>query len=168
MGKRQLIHELPASVGTLVYLNDPMSERVADWVKKSLYEIDTMSITEIERSSPTRFTDNGSFVLIAHHDPGLEGLARAAIALRKFGSSYRHYVVCFAFPSSRGTHERRRDDLRTASSGRKHGWSEFLVLPVGPRLLHDSLVASRLRFSAKQSRHIGMHSVKTWWRLYLI
>ena len=146
---RQLIHELPASVGTLVYLNDPMSERVADWVKKSLHEIDTMSITEIERSSPTRFTDNGSFVLIAHHDPGLEGLARAAIALRKFGSSYQHYVVCFAFPSSRGTHERRRDDLRTASSGRKHGWSEFLVLPVGPRLLHDSLVASRLRFSAE-------------------
>ena len=145
----RLIHELPASVSTLVHLDDPMSECVADWVKESLYQIDTMSITEIENSSPTRITDNGSFVLIAHHDPGLEGLARAAIALRKFGSSYRHYVVCFAFPSSRGTHERRRDDLRTASGGRQYGWSEFLVLPVGARRLHDSLVASRLRFSAE-------------------
>lgn len=145
----QLIHELPASVDTLVYLNDPMSECVADWVQDSLQGIDTMSMTDIERSSPNRSSGNGSFVLIAHHDPGLEGLARSAIALRKFGSSYRHYVVCFAFPSSRKSHDRRRDDLRTASGGRKYGWSEFFVLPVGARLLHDSLVASHLGFSTE-------------------
>ena len=145
----RLIHELPASASTLVHLDDPMSECVANWIKESLDEVDTISITGIERSSLTGITDSGSFVLIAHHDPGLEGLARAAIALRKFGSSYRHYVVCFAFPSSRGAHERRRDDLRTASGGRQYGWSEFLVLPVGARLLHDSLVASRLGFSAE-------------------
>ena len=35
----------------------------------------------------------------------------------------------------------------TAIGGRQYGWSEFLVLPVGARRLHDSLVASRLRFS---------------------
>lgn len=161
--RRQLIHELPASVRTLVYLNDPMSERVADWIKESIYEVDAMSIKEIEGSSQTRFTGNGSFVLIAHHDPGLEGLARAAIALRKFGSPYRHYVICFAFPSSKGTHKRRRDDLRTASGGQKYGWSEFLVLPVGAHLLHDSLVASRLRISAEaveaQSDKLGQDLV---------
>ena len=145
----QLFHELPASVSTLVHLDDPMSGRVADWVKESLYTFDKMSITEFESSSPTHTSDNGSVVLIAHHDPGLEGLARAAIELRDFGSAYRHYVVCFAFPSSREIYERRRDDLRTAIGGRQYGWSEFLVLPVGARRLHDSLVASRLRFSAE-------------------
>lgn len=143
---KRLIHELPASVHTLVYVDNKMSEEVAKWIAKSLrsYAV-PKSLEEVEADAANHDTENGSFVVIAHHDPGLEGLARASIALRRLGSVHRHYVVCYGFPSSRMEHERLRSDLRMAPGGAKYGWSEFMVLPVGVTRIHDPLVSHRSR-----------------------
>ena len=92
----RLIHELPASASTLVHLDDPMSECVANWIKESLDEVDTISITGIERSSLTGITDSGSFVLIAHHDPGLRVLP--VRPLRSGNSAVLTDTMLFASP----------------------------------------------------------------------
>lgn len=145
----RLIHELPASVSALVYVDNHMSKEVANWIKESLgINAVTRSLEQVESDALNHDPDNGSFVVIAHHDPGLEGLMRASIALRKLGNIHRHYVVCYWFPSSRLEHERLRNDLRTAPDRHKYGWSEFVVLPVGVTLLHDPLISHRSRCTA--------------------
>lgn len=148
---RRLIHELPASVRTLVYVDNTMSAKVANWIQASLgRHVVARSLEEVEDDATNHDTENGSFVVIAHHDPGLEGLARASIALRRLGNVHRHYVVCYGFPSSRMEHERLRSDLRMAPDGPKYGWSEFVVLPVGVALIHDPLVSQRTRLTTEE------------------
>ena len=139
----RLIHELPASVSTLLYVDHPQAKQVAEWtadqlgprvVAKPLDQLDT----NIEDSSPTN-----TIGLIAYDDPDLEDLARASIELRPLPHVHRHYVVCYGFPASRVDYDRRRSDLRMAPNDRRYRWSEFLILPVGAPSLHDSLISYR-------------------------
>ena len=140
---RHLIHELPASVRTLLHVDDPMAKQVADWaatqlgthvVAKPLEDLDPNT----EDPEPTN-----TIAVVTYDDPDLEDLTRATIDLRKLPKVNRHYVVCYGFPAARVDYERRRSDLRMAPQGRRYGWSEFLILPVGPTPLHDSLAAYR-------------------------
>ena len=152
--RQRLIHELPASVRTLLHVGDCMSERIAEWIAellgphvvvKELARLDP----ESEDASPTN-----TIAVIAHCDPDLENLSRASIALRRLSGIHRHYVVGYGFPSSRVEHERRRDDLTMTSTVPRHGWSEFLVVPVGAAVLHDSLTVCRgVLSSATLQRH---------------
>lgn len=146
--KDQLIHELPASVNTLVYADEELSKQVADWIKQELgSHLATISLEEIEADVPEKDISQKPVVVIAYQDPGLELLTRASIALRRHESGYRHYVVCYEFPSSRMEHDRLREDLLRGPNGRKFGWSEFLVLPVGVPALHESLFSYRQQCS---------------------
>ena len=138
-----LIHELPASVRTLLHVDDPMAKQVAEWtaeqlgphvLAKPLEQLDPNS----EDPSPTN-----TVAVIAYDDPDLEGLTRATIELRHLPKVHRHYVVCYGFPASRVDYERRRSDLQMAPDGRRYCWSEFLILPAGATTLHDSLVSYR-------------------------
>lgn len=147
-----LIHDLPASACTLLHVDDPMAEQVAEWtadhlgphvVAKPLEQLDT----NIEDPSPTN-----TIAVIAYDDPDLEDLTRASIALRRLPNVHRHYVVCYAFPASRVDYERRRSDLRMAPNGRRYGWSEFLILPVGATTLHDSLASYRQLLTSENLR----------------
>ena len=152
--KEQLVHELPASVRTLLHVDDGVARLIARWlaeelgphvVVKELARLDP----ESEDASPTN-----TIAVIAHHDPDLEDLARASIALRRLPGIHRHYVVGYGFPSSRVEHKRRRDDLTMTSTRPRYGWSEFLVIPVGAEVLHDSFAVHRRVLSpATLQRH---------------
>ena len=141
--RERLVHELPASASVLVFVDEQMAKKVAQWTKEALGpHVTTMSLQELEQ----RDDDYGAIdtlVVFAYDDPDLEQLARASIALRRFPSVHRHYVVCYGFPSSRREYERRRSDLQLRSRGAQYGWSEFLILPVGPPIVHESLVTYR-------------------------
>ncbi|MDE0443414.1 MAG: hypothetical protein OXL38_15005 [Gammaproteobacteria bacterium] len=136
----RLVHELPASTSTLVYV-DETAKRVAEWAGEKLGP--HVVTTHLERLDQCHNSATSTIVVFAYDDPDLEQLARASIALRAFPNANRHYVVCYGFPSSRVEHERRRSDRQMRARGPRYGWSEFLVLPVGPTVVHESLMAYR-------------------------
>ena len=145
--RTNLVHQLPASVRTLVHIGDTISRRVAEWINRALREqVTTISLSEIADLTDAAHR-GGSVVVVAHHDPGLDSLREASIALRHMDTVHRHYVVCYAFPSSQAEHQRRKDDLRMGAQRDQHGWSEFLVLPVGAAGLHESLITHRKLFT---------------------
>ena len=142
--RRHLIHQLPASAHTILYVNDDSSQLVANWVNQAIAGCcKVMSLEEFQVDGSGSKDHNSSFVIIAHQDPGFDALGKAAIALRQVGQSHRHYVLCYAFPSSRVDHNRLKDDLRLQAGGGLYGWSEFMVLPVGSPNLHEALAAHR-------------------------
>lgn len=142
-----LAHELPASVSALVHIGDPMSESLASWVDEALKgKLAIESLSKIKELMNNGVTVDDSVVVVAHHDPGLEGLRKAAIALRQLkhmNCVHRHFLIGYAFPPSQTEHDRLKDDLRRGPGGpRQYGWSEYLVLPVGAAPLHESLTPS--------------------------
>ncbi|MYG14710.1 MAG: hypothetical protein F4171_18235 [Gammaproteobacteria bacterium] len=147
--RKFLIHDLPASVRTLLYVDDPMAKQVADWTTRHLgSHVVAKPLNQLDPSTEGSSATN-TVAVIAYDDPGLEDLTRAAIELRRIPDINRHFVVCYGFPASRVDYERRRSDLQMAPNGRRYGWTEFLVLPVGPTALHDSLVSYRQLLAAK-------------------
>ena len=132
-----LVHELPASVRTLVHVGDRMSAVVASWLHEALgNHVVTKSLDELIGAHAA----SGSVVVVAYQDPGLELLRQSSVALRSMEGVHRHYVVGYAFPSSSGEHRRLKEDLCMGRNGPKYGWSEYLVLPVGADTVHESLV----------------------------
>ena len=141
--KQRLVHELPASVRTLLHVDDTMAELIAKWVAEELGpHVVVNDLAGFDAGSEDT-SPNNTIAIIAHDDPDLEDLARASIALRQLPDTHRHYVVGYGFPSSRVEYERRRADLCMASNPPHYGWSQFLVLPVGAAILHDSFAAHR-------------------------
>ena len=141
--RKKLIHELPASVRTLLYVDDMMAKVVANWISKALGEhVVAKPLEQLDPNTEDKGPQN-TFVVIAHDDPDLENLTHASIALRHLPKAHRHYVLCYGFPPSRAEHERRRFDLRMSPHDTSYGWSEFLVLPVGATLLHESFSQHR-------------------------
>ena len=154
---RALIHNLPASVRTLFHVDDPMARQVADWAAAQLgAHVVAKPIEEFDHNAENSSSTN-TIAVIAYDDPDLEDLSRAAIELRHLPNVNRHYVVCYGFPASREDYERRRSDLQMAPDGRRYGWSEFLILPVGPTQLHDSLTAYRQLLT---SENLHSHQAK--------
>ena len=154
---KTLSHELPASVRMLVHLDDPMSAQVAGSIQQSLgRDITKRSLAELQKSPPD--SSGGATVVVAYQDPDLEGVGRTNIALRSSIDAHRHYLVCYAFPSSDGEHKRLKDDLRMGPGGMRSGWSEFLVLPVGASALHESfaLESSAFKKDAVASRRSAL------------
>ena len=138
-----LIHELPASVRTLLHVDDPMAEQVAKWTADQLgSHVVARPIDHLDPDTEDPSSTN-TVAVIAYDDPDFEDLTRATIELRHLPNVNRHYVICYGFPASRVDYERRRSDLQMAPNGRRYGWSEFLVLPVGATTLHDSLASYR-------------------------
>ena len=152
--KDRLVHELPASVRTLVPVDDDMSAEVASWLRKALgSHVVKKSFAEFKNSECKAPAASGSVVVVAYQDPGLERLRESSVELRRMEdvhSLHRHYVVGYAFPSSRAEHSRLKDDLRRGPNGSKYGWSEYLVLPVGADTLHESLVPSDASFGTEE------------------
>ena len=139
-----LIHDLPASAHSIVHADDPMSKRVASWIGRALGRgLKIMNLHELESTKSDESFENGSLVLVAHQDPGLEWFGRTNIELRKLGNPHRHFVLCFYFPESSNKHLRHRRDLCLAPDNRNFGWSDFLVLPVGEEKLHEPLIQHR-------------------------
>ena len=137
----QLLHQLPASVHTLVHIDDSMSAQITSWLREALGgHLVVKSLPELKDPTCNRSSGSGSVVVVAHHDPGFEGLREAGIALRRMDAGHRHFVIGYAFPSSLAEHRRLRADLRMVPDGPQYGWSEYLVLPVGAVPLHESLV----------------------------
>lgn len=130
-----LIHEIPASAFAIVHLDDDPSFKVADWMAKKLGG--HVAVKSVEQLKDLEF-DGGSIVIVAFQDHKLEGLRRVNMALRSHGNSHRHYILCYAFPSSGREYERLKGDLRMGPDRSRYGWSEFLVLPVGDDRLHES------------------------------
>ena len=144
--RKTLVHELPASVRTLVHLDDPMSKNVTYWLCQALgSHVATRSLSELQ--NPPLRSGDGSIVVVAYQDPGLGRLRAANMSLRKVIDVHRHFLVCFSFPSSREEYKRLKDDLRMGPArAQQFGWSEFLVLPVGADSLHESLISDRGAF----------------------
>ena len=135
----RLVHELPASVRVLIHVDDSDSTCLAKWLIEALpTDVDTKSLSDLSNLK----ANSGSAVVVAYHDPGLENLRKANIALRGIDPVHRHYVVGYVFPASRSEHHRLKADLRMGPTGpQQYGWSEYLVLPVGAALLHESLIS---------------------------
>ena len=147
-----LVHELPASVRTLVHVDDPMSTEAAKWLCEALgnRRVVRKSLKDLKTSScRTSFPRESVVVVACQDDPGLESLRESSVALRRMEDVHRHYVVGYAFPSSRAEHSRLKDDLRRGPNG-KYGWSEYLVLPVGAATLHESLVPYNTPFGPEE------------------
>ena len=146
----RLVHELPASVRTLVHVDDPMSAVLASWLREALgSHVVTKSLAELMNPACRAPSASGSVVVVAYQDPDLEGLRESSVALRRMEgvrSLHRHYVVGYAFPSSRAEYRRLKADLRMVRNGPQYGWSEYLVLPVGADTVHESLVPSSASF----------------------
>lgn len=160
--RNQLIHEIPASISTIVHFEDEMSQRVAEWITQNLgaKNLSLLPVSEIQSSLTNTDVEDSSIVVVSHHDPRLELLQRANIELRNFRGARRHYVVCYSFLSSRVEHERLRADLRISAENTKHGWSEFVVLPVGELQIHDALASYNGVYATKelQKNKNRMHS----------
>ena len=151
--KDTLVHELPASIRMLVCLDDPMSARVAESIQQALgANIRRHTLGELSSLEPSLV---GATVVVAYQDPDLEGLRRANITLRNWGDTHRHYLVCYAFPSSGHEHARLKSDLQMRAGGTRFGWSEFLVMPVGASSLHESFRAERSAFSKEALAECG-------------
>ena len=140
--KDHLVHELPASVRTLVHVDDDMSAVIASWLREALGSHVVMkSLAETKDSACKALSASGSVVVVAYQDPGLERLRESSVELRRMKGIHRHYVVGYAFPSSRAEHGRLKNDLCMGPNGpQQYGWSEYLVLPVGADTVHDSLL----------------------------
>ena len=152
----ELVHELPASVGTLVPVGGAMAVRVAEWLQQSLGR--SVTIVELSRieTSGGRVDKSRSVVVVAYQDPGLDDVNRAAVALRKIGDIHRHYVVCYAFPPTVAGHDRLKANLLMGPRGpNDFGWSQHLAMPVGASRLHGSLVERRRRFTARNLNASG-------------
>lgn len=151
--KERLVHEIPASVRTLLHVDDSMAERFAIWVAEELnFHVVVKNLSGFDPASEDA-RPNHAIAVFAHDDPDLESLARASIALRQLPGIHRHYVLGYGFPSSRVEYERRRADLRMSSNRSRYGWSEFLVLPVGAATLHDSFSMHRRVLGLGALRH---------------
>ena len=144
-----LIHEIPASARVIIHLDDDLSSKVAGWIQRNLgCHVIVKSASQLEGLQ----FDKGSIVVVAFQDHMLEGLRQMNMALRSHNHVHRHYLVCYAFPSSRREYERLKSDLRIGPKASHYGWSEFLVLPVGDDRLHESFDKDKEAF-----RVIGNH-----------
>ena len=144
-----LVHKLPGSVRILIYIDDPLSARMASWLRKALGKHVTMkSLTQFKSQSYDDLLNGGSIVVVAHHDPDFEGLRESNIALRYTENVYRHYVIGYSFPSSLAEYKRHMTDLKMGPSGPQYGWSAFLVLPVGADPVHESLAQDHASLNA--------------------
>ncbi len=145
--KSDLIHELPASVTALIHADDSLSKSVALWIQDVLSSnLEIKSLSELQSDNNYLAPNNSSIVVIASFDPNLESLRECNIALRRMENVHRHYVLGYTFPISMLEHNRFKNDLRMGRSGLKYGWSEFMVLPVGPPAVHDSLSSDYIFF----------------------
>lgn len=142
-----LIHEIPASACAIVHLGDDMSSKVAGWLTERLCS--HVTVKSVRQLKDAKF-DNGAIVVVAFQDHKLEGLRQVNMALRSHNDSHRHYLLCYAFPSSGRVYERLKDDLRMGPKGSHYGWSEFLVLPVGDDRLHESFVKDSETFGVNE------------------
>jgi len=147
----QLLHELPSSIDELIPTDDPASERLALRPQHNLKKprgksVRLTALSEIEKLG---FQIGRSAAIVSYFDPGLESFLRASGVLRNLEkpSPYRHYVLGYAFPPTYAEYERLKKDLLMSSSRPRWGWSEFLALPVGEDLLHQSLALRRIDFT---------------------
>lgn len=138
-----LIHEIPASVSMIIYVDDNLSAWVASLLNDELeVKVDVLATRDIGAVDLPE-----SIVLVAFQDGDLEGFERTNIALRGRGVTHCHYVLCYAFPASESEYQKRKDDLRQTSGRLRRGWSDYLVLPVGHSDLHESLILDRDRLA---------------------
>lgn len=131
-----LVHEIPASACAIIHLDDDLSFKVSDWIAGKLSS--HVAVKSFKQLEDQEFASD-SIVVVAFQDHRLEGLRQVNMALRSHKNSHRHYILCYAFPSSGREYERLKRDLCMGPKGSRYGWSEFLVLPIGDEYLHESL-----------------------------
>ena len=137
--KEKLVHELPATLQTLVYAQDTMSKNVATWINNELGGGVTMITIDEIKNGDHSVPNNTSVAVVAFFDPGLETLRRSNIFFRDTEDVHRHYVIGYAFPASKVEFDRHKADICMGRNGPQYGWSEYFVLPVGDNRIHASL-----------------------------
>ena len=147
--KQQLVHEIPASVRTIVHMNDPESEKMGETIQRqfrSVYGLNQISLVSNDDFGEQKIStipNNSTVLIIANEDPNLGQLGAINIRLRSNPEIFRHYVLGYAFPDSNRQLQRRVNELRLASGSRpKFGWSNFRVIPVGPIQLHEAILTN--------------------------
>lgn len=145
-----LIHQIPASTGMILYMDDDLSAWVSCLLSEALGG--TLKVQPAKEIQTLSLPD--SIVVVAFQDDDLEGFGRANVMLRSVCPIHCHYVVCYAFPSSARGYERLKDDLQQGR-GEMAGWSEYFVLPIGHRDLHESLAADGEGFSIEDVEKHG-------------
>ena len=132
--QESLVHDLPASLRVLVYVDDPMSQRFCSWANDCLPNtVSILSLEEFARDESCRH--HGTVAIFAYQDPQMEKLRKASIELRRLPSVHRHYVTAFAFPASRSEHRRFRNDLQLSAMVGQSSWcSQLEMQPFTNRL----------------------------------
>ena len=158
--EEELVHELPASADVLIHADDPMSEYMGSCIKKAIgKDLLVLSLAQLEEPAEQSEFESDSAVIVAFQDPGLEIFGRVSIALREKKGSHRHFVLGYGFPPSFREYSRGKSDLRLAPGGSKYGWTELMVVPVGEKNLHLSLIPNGMNYSLEilrvQSEAIG-------------
>ena len=145
--KFQLVHEMPTTVKSIVHMDDEESRILAKNIHHLLEK--EVGLVDISLVSKTDFTNctqnlkgNSTVVIVANDDPDFEQFRAMSIKLRSCPKTFRHFVVCHAFPNSSTQHQNAVEDLKFATElPRKYGWSEFMVIPVGSSDSFDDILA---------------------------
>ena len=143
--KCEVIHEIPSTTRTIVYLDDPLSKKFGEEIQGRLNEIHGKNLMKLisAKTLKNKMSDvptDSTVVLVAFEDPHLEELRKISVQLRERPDVYQHYVIGYDFSESQEQFDRLRDDLKFSSSSLPNfHFSNFLCLPVSATNLHESI-----------------------------
>ena len=129
-----LIHEIPATISLVVYLNDEMSKELANSIVKLLPSLRSDNVIAADEVGMHKgeLSSGHAVLIVASEDPNLVGFTRASIELRRWPDAYRHFVLGHAFPQAMTDFDRASATLTVRAEGLpKYGWSNFAVAAIG-------------------------------------
>ena len=144
--KNIALYELPVSAKTIVHLDDQNSKRIGERVKEHIENrcgadsISLLSEIEFNNSCITEISSDSTLVIVGGEDPDLEKFSAINLRLRNWSGLNRHFILGYAFPASKRDYKQQSDDLKHSESYKKHGWSDFKVVPIGRLESHESLI----------------------------
>ena len=144
--ENKLLHELPVTTKSIVYLDDRLSKKIGKQLhtqlsnKIKVKEISLLSNCEFNRQICEHLPESSAVVIVAIQDAGLEQLGKLSMLLRLRQDVHQHYVLGYAFPESKAQFKRMTYDLTLVPEPTpKYGLSNFLLSPVGHSNLHESI-----------------------------
>ena len=143
--RRVALYELPTSTKTIVHLNDQESKKIGEEVKVHIEsECGAGSVLlfsdEDLKSRASEISNESTLVIVGNQDPDLERFSAINIRLREKSGLNRHFVLGYAFPDSSESYKQQSNDLQRSDNGKRHGWSDFMVVPIGRLESHESLI----------------------------
>ena len=141
------ICSVPKAISTIVHLGNLMSQQLGENLKLMLNakcgkkRISLVSISEFDVENKTVLLENSTVVVVASEDPDFEQFRKLTIKLRKRPDVYRYFVIGYAFPETMVQFNTAVADLTlVANSQLDYSFTPYLVMPIGSKNLHDSMV----------------------------